>query len=79
MWFEKKKKGRREILWEVEFGSRSANTYLNSGKRHDALRTLKECIGQTKLNLEIKTKICHCIWRTEEYLDTEESDKALQA
>jgi len=49
-----KEKGRSEILWEAEFGSRSANTYLNSGKGHGSLRTLKECIGQTKLNLKIK-------------------------
>jgi len=52
---KKKKKGRSEVLREEEFGSRSANTYLNSDKGHDSLRTLKECIGQTKLNLKIKT------------------------
>jgi hypothetical protein len=49
-----KEKGRSEILWEVEFGSRSANAHLNSGEGHDNLRTLKEFIGQTKLNLKIK-------------------------
>jgi hypothetical protein len=50
----KKKKKRSEILWDLEFGSRSTNTYLNSGKRNDNLRTLKECIGQTKLSPKMK-------------------------
>jgi hypothetical protein len=52
--FGEKNKERSEILWEEEFGSRSANTYLTPGKRNDSLRTLMECIRQTKLNLKIK-------------------------
>jgi hypothetical protein len=52
--------------------------YLNSGKGHDNLRTLKECIGQTKLNLKIKaTKLSMYICCTEEYLFTKERGKAL--
>jgi hypothetical protein len=66
----RQKKERSEVLWEVEFGSRSENTYLCSGKGYDNLRTLKERIGQTKLNLKIKvTKLSLYLlyWRTYGY------------
>lgn len=53
MWFETKE-GKNRISMGRRIWFKKRNTCLYSGKENYNLRTLKECIEQTKLNLKIK-------------------------